>query len=75
MDFSATQNLFCALEGECLQEIRRTLLVFLRFELLLFFTAPCLLHKAPDLLLNPRPPKGPERSDEEREVPDPGDDV
>ena len=39
------------------------------------FTAPCLLHKAPDFLLNPRSPKRSERSDEERKVPDSGNDV
>lgn len=39
------------------------------------FTAPCLLHKAPDFLFNPRPSKRSEGSDEERKVLDSGNDV
>lgn len=42
---------------------------------ILLFAAPCLLHKAPDFLLNPRSPKRSERSNEERKIPDSGNDV
>lgn len=70
--FSLNTASACKLEREGFQKIWKVLKFFIPF---FVFTAPCLLHKASDLLLNSRSSKRSEGSNEERKVPDSGNDV